>query len=343
MGTLFSAGCCIPPVLYLVYMWIKILKHNWTQAFAEDKEDVERASRTPGNLVRNILDYQEFLLFGALVVCILILGEWNFFTVQVKWQSEPMTAVGRRFPFISVRWLKVLMLFPGQWATFVGPAFAVAGAWFVRGRKDENKTDGSDCPGDSSSTQPHRDRSPASSQGVAAGGSIDETHRLSNAAERTPTEVEITTSLQAAALNGERASGKPMPLRVQDRSLSFGNSLLNPSQDLFHDDRKWRRDADRYVRTPAEHLLHQNLEDIEARYNSGGVADGSTTPIGEQHSRSGSFASVNSRPGNALRDTSTSRAPSARRLTLPDEGPSSEQIALRTTLTPPSERHLPST
>jgi hypothetical protein len=52
---------------------------------------------------------------------------------------------------------------------------------------------------------------------------------------------------------------------------------------------------------------------------------------------------VNSRPGNALRDTSTSRAPSARRLTLPDEGTSSEQIALRTTLTPPSERHLPST
>lgn len=107
MGTLFSAGCCIPPVLYLVYMWIKILKHNCTQAFAARKEDVEQASRTPENLVRDILDNQEFLLFGTLVVCILILGEWNFFSVQLKWQGEPMTAVGKQFPFIIIRLLKV--------------------------------------------------------------------------------------------------------------------------------------------------------------------------------------------------------------------------------------------
>lgn len=84
-------------------MWIKILKDNWTKAFTGDKEDVKRASRNPAKLVRDVLDYQEFLLFGALVVCILVLGEWNFFSVQVKWQSEPMTAVGRRFPFTSVR------------------------------------------------------------------------------------------------------------------------------------------------------------------------------------------------------------------------------------------------
>lgn len=331
MGTLFSAGCCIPPVLYLVYMWIKILKNNWTQAFAENKEDVERASRPPGNLVRDILDYQEFVLFGALVVCILVLGEWNFFSVQVKWQSEPMTAVGRRFPFLSLRWLTVLMLFPGQWATFVGPAFAVAGAWFVRGRKDENRTDGSDCPGDSSSTRPHRDRSPASSQGVAAGGFIDETPRISNTGEGTSTEAEITPSLHAAAAAGERTSGKPMPIRVQDRSLSFGNRLVNPSPDLFHDDKKWRREADQYLTVPTEKFKNRDLDDTRGRFNSGGGVEGSTTPLGEQRSRSGSFTSVNSGTGTALGDASTSRAPSSRRMTSPDEGTSSEQTALRIT------------
>jgi len=133
-------------------------------------------------------------------------------------------------------------------------------------------------------------------------------------------------------------------MRVQDRTLSFGNRLLNPSQDLFVDDKKWRREGNRYIRTPAEDYLNEHLDDTEARYDSGGGADGSTTPLGEQHSRSGSFTSANSRPETALRDTSTSRAPSSRRLTLSDEGTSSEQTPLRTsTLKVPSGRNLPST
>lgn len=105
------------------------------------------------------------------------------------------------------------MPFPGQWATFVGPAFAVAGAWFVRGRKDGNKIDGPDFPDEFSSTQHHRDRCPASSQGIAAGESNDETHTVSNTGEETSTEAEIILSLHAPAGRGERTSGKPVPIR----------------------------------------------------------------------------------------------------------------------------------
>jgi hypothetical protein len=102
MGTLFSAGCCIPPVLYLMSIWIKILKHNWTEDWAIREDDEQGAGgstkATPGNikeLARKILDY-ESLVIGALVVCILVLGELNFSSAQVNWQSEPMSAIGRQ-------------------------------------------------------------------------------------------------------------------------------------------------------------------------------------------------------------------------------------------------------
>jgi len=85
-------------------MWIKILKTNWTAAFAvrdNDEQEVNRGTKeTPtkmARLVRDFLNYQEFLLFGAFVACILVLGELNFSSAQVYWQSEPFSAVGRRF------------------------------------------------------------------------------------------------------------------------------------------------------------------------------------------------------------------------------------------------------
>jgi hypothetical protein len=120
MGTLFAAGCCIPPVLYLMSIWIKILKHNWLEDWSIREDDKQGAGgstkATPGNieelahaggstkaiprnrkeLVRKILDNQESLVIGAFVVCILVLGELNFSSAQVNWQSEPMSAVGRQ-------------------------------------------------------------------------------------------------------------------------------------------------------------------------------------------------------------------------------------------------------
>lgn len=125
--------------------------------------------------------------------------------------------------------------------------------------------------------------------------------------------------------------------------MSFGNRLLNPSPDLFPDDRKWRREADQYLRFATEKFKNRNLDDTEARFNSGGGVEGSTTPLGERRSRSGSFTSVNSRTGTALGDASTSRAPLSRRMTLPNEGTSSEETALRTTLTAQPLPRVPST
>jgi hypothetical protein len=103
MGALFSAGCCIPPVLYLVYMWIKILKENWTAAFAvgDDEQDGDQGTTaTPTKMderVQGFLKWQESIWIGALVFCIAVLGELNFFSAQIYWQSEPFSAVGRRF------------------------------------------------------------------------------------------------------------------------------------------------------------------------------------------------------------------------------------------------------
>jgi hypothetical protein len=98
MGALFSAGCCIPPVIYLVYMWIKILEINWEAAFAVRNDD-DRGTKLTKKMekLQRFLRWQESVWIGALVVCIAVLGELNFYSTQIYWQSEPFSAVGRRF------------------------------------------------------------------------------------------------------------------------------------------------------------------------------------------------------------------------------------------------------
>ena len=45
--------------------------------------------------------WQESIWIGVVVVCIAILGEMNFYSTQVYWQSEPFSAVGGRFSSLA--------------------------------------------------------------------------------------------------------------------------------------------------------------------------------------------------------------------------------------------------
>ena len=98
MGALFSAGCCIPPVIYLVYIWIKILENNWEAAFAVRKHSNRGTKLTPKmEKLQRFLRWQPSVWIGAVVICLAVLGELNFYSPQVLWQSEPFSAIGRRF------------------------------------------------------------------------------------------------------------------------------------------------------------------------------------------------------------------------------------------------------
>ena len=108
-GTLLAAACCIPAILSLISMWDKILEINWKKnriggghADEQNDEVIEGTNgatignmKRVNNVIRHLLSVVEIpVLYGA-VLAILIIGERNFFSSQVKYQTEPIASIGR--------------------------------------------------------------------------------------------------------------------------------------------------------------------------------------------------------------------------------------------------------
>lgn len=104
MATLMSAACCIPAVLSLISMWYKILEIKWKTSFGDGGEENKIIDGTNGatnaammrvkNQVRKFMLAVEIPVFGAAVLAILIIGERNFFSAQVRYKTEPMASIG---------------------------------------------------------------------------------------------------------------------------------------------------------------------------------------------------------------------------------------------------------
>lgn len=105
-ATLLAAACCIPAILGLISMWNQVLKTNWKKSFA-DRHQEEGAEPIPGTngattelmkdvnkKIGDILSKVEIAVFAGAVLTILIIGERNFFSRQVRYQQEPIAAIG---------------------------------------------------------------------------------------------------------------------------------------------------------------------------------------------------------------------------------------------------------
>ncbi|TID13765.1 transferase family III protein [Venturia nashicola] len=137
-ATVMAAACCIPAILSLISMRNKILYFNWRKNSGKrpeknEKERIKGTKATIGSMknvnstLRLVLGRVEIVLFGGLVLAILVIGERNFFSKQVLYESEPMYAIG-------------------QWAPIVGTSLAVIaslGLLLVKekpGDEEENTT-----------------------------------------------------------------------------------------------------------------------------------------------------------------------------------------------------------
>jgi len=111
MGTLLAAACCIPAILSLVSMWNKILEINWKTRFGDRDADqpvdepIEGTNgatiakmKSVNAMVRQFLSAIEIPVFGAAVLAILIIGERNFRSKPVGYQTEPLASVGKATP-----------------------------------------------------------------------------------------------------------------------------------------------------------------------------------------------------------------------------------------------------
>ncbi|KAF2812966.1 uncharacterized protein BDZ99DRAFT_486380 [Mytilinidion resinicola] len=110
-ATLLAAACCIPAILSLVSMWNRIVEINWKKLRAVENQDegidrviegtngaTERRMMGVNSVIRKVLNGVEIPIFSAAVLAILIIGERNFFSPQVRYQTEPIAAIGQWAP-----------------------------------------------------------------------------------------------------------------------------------------------------------------------------------------------------------------------------------------------------
>jgi hypothetical protein len=319
MGTLFAAACCIPAVLHLVSMWSKILEIK--RQSRSDNQGVDEQALIEGtngatlesmrkvnDELRKFLIIPEVLVFGAAVLFILILGEINFFSGQVYWQTEPMSAIGKRpSSFILIRWLTVFVPFAGQWAPIVGTVLAVLGLLYHishkrLGLKEETNPTASKDPRNPAMREGYRDESPAPSLYVATRGAIDGHHSLSKGGGRTLPETVISPLLQPVTPTGGKPPPEGVPTtgpppraetwrdggrsRVRRTLTTFSDRLFTATPDQVDSAFKSGL-AQSYPQVPAEEWRNKHLSNIKNRYD---------TRLRRQNSRAGSINSGNTTP-----------------------------------------------
>ncbi|KAJ4203467.1 hypothetical protein NW759_015143 [Fusarium solani] len=97
-ATLLAAACCVHAVLCLVSMWDKVVE-NWRRNSTRlvTKGMIKRLNQIIGYFLKILA----IPVFGGAGLAILIVGEINFFSSQVKSQTEPMANVGQWAPVVG--------------------------------------------------------------------------------------------------------------------------------------------------------------------------------------------------------------------------------------------------
>ncbi|KAG6010520.1 hypothetical protein E4U21_005871 [Claviceps maximensis] len=122
-GTLLCAACCVHAVLWLTSMMDKILEINWKSRFGiTDEMCNEPIEGTNGatigkmylvnEAVRFFMSVAIVPIFASAGLAVLIIGEINFFSAQMRYQNEPMASIG-------------------QWGPIVGTGLAIAGSLYL--------------------------------------------------------------------------------------------------------------------------------------------------------------------------------------------------------------------
>lgn len=308
-ATLLSAACCIPAILQMVSMWNKILEINWKSRFRnrnqadEADEPIEGTNgATPSqmrginDIIRKFMSAVEIPLFAAAVLAILIIGEKNFFSTQVHYQTEPMASVG-------------------QWAPIVGAGFAILGSLYLLLAADFEALEKEENP---QSPQMHhhcncsthhvnRSNYAASFHSVSPpdhSRSAEKGHTFThdNEARADSTEIEPvqtrptghelhpTQTMQSYASSMFSSSDTGGRHRVA-RILTVISDQLGAAAHTDNTEFKRGKALD-FPEIPGEANRNKALSRIRETYNQARDDDGNVTPLRRTRSRAGSFIGV---------------------------------------------------
>ncbi|KAI9642351.1 hypothetical protein NHQ30_009155 [Ciborinia camelliae] len=273
-ATLLSAACCIPAILSLVSMWNKIRETNWNSRFGRKEEPADARIEGTNNatvgqmkevnsLIGLFLSAIEVPVFVGAVLAILILGERNFFSRQVSYQTEPIASIG-------------------QWAPIVGTGLAVFGSFYrlfaANMEADEEEVN--------QNTSKHHGLSKRGVRTVPESSSYatPEMMRrsLSNNSTTTSHEMghEIAQTMRVRPSLGPAKSSSDVGNRrkVANILTAIGNYVGTAAQFRLDDSEFKHGKAVDFPEIPGEDNRNPNLQHIRETYNQPRDPDGNTTP-----------------------------------------------------------------
>ncbi|TAQ89592.1 hypothetical protein B7494_g2065 [Chlorociboria aeruginascens] len=310
-AALLAAACSVLAILSLVSILNKILEVNWKSRFGNEDE-VDRVDepiegtngaidgRTKGvnTMIKTFLGAVEIPVFGAAVLAILVIGERNFFSYQVRYQTEPIPSIG-------------------QWAPIVGTSLAVLGSLYILFIADEKEVpiqDASSHHHNCSMQEVGRGRSSESPHSVITLGATNTGHNVLNDGGETISQMAHTVTHstsendQLMRSTTRDAGGRR---KVAKALIAVGNHIGTAAHDLFDDSEFKHGKALNFPEVPGEEYRSRTLPQIRKQYDQSRDTDGGLSPL--PRSRPGSFSgSVASEIGVANHST-TPRTGSPRR------------------------------
>lgn len=310
--TLLAAGSSIPPVLTLIFTWERILEINWKRKFAQDQmiinDPIEGTNGATPRMVTIIngaiwtfLRTIQVPLFSIIVIVLLVIGELNFWSTQVLYQTEPFSSVG-------------------QWANVVATVLVVLGSLFYV--QNEPKLD----QGDANSSHlhdPRNDRDQESMQGSIS--SYPSRTQADHVMERRSTHRDV--SKNGRPDDQSRDSSEPGATNTNQTLELISPSISNNHRNWVarrlnllaeyigtaapdrYDNSVFRQGKREFPEIPGEAGRVAHFEELRDRYKSS-VQPEDDASIISGISRNDSFSSMHiAESGSANRGISPSRQP----------------------------------
>ncbi|OJD27730.1 hypothetical protein ACJ73_00877 [Blastomyces percursus] len=280
-ATLMAAACCIPAILSLISMWNKILEINRMNRFGIGKKDEQVDELIEGtngatikkmnkvnSLVRLFLSAVEIPVLGAAVMGILILGEMNFFSSQVMYQTEPVASIG-------------------QWGPIVGAGLAVLGSLYLVLAADLEAVVEDEQPKASSN---HDNYSMREINTIA---SAEFSHSPTRGVEMHRSASNTRSIVDHDGQSKQSPAGDSGNRRKVARALTkFVIYLSDAAHERLNDSEFKSGKALDFPEIPGEIRRNRALPSIRNQYNTYRETDGNITPsLRGRASRAGSFTS----------------------------------------------------
>ncbi|KAK8064301.1 hypothetical protein PG996_008953 [Apiospora saccharicola] len=335
-ATLLAAACCIPAILSMVSMWNKILEINWKRRFgqrnntsnaeqARQNEDEEVIEGTNGatvgkmnnvnEIIRQFLSVVQIPVFVGAVLAIMVIGELNFWSESVNYQTEPVTSIG-------------------QWAPIIGTVLAALGSLYVAWDMTPQQSRAAPADAGGRLDEPNGQHDNSSPHGLNSRQNTtvaDESHvhsfprnsreapsahlmthdspilRMTDSPEMVEARRIMSNQSTSPDLhrymsnnttnNGdEEEGGRPADAggrrKVAQIFGDLGRYMGTPAPDLFDDSEFRRGRAMDFPEIPGEAVRNPDLEQIRSQYNQPHDSDEDEVtppPLGRSRSRAESF------------------------------------------------------